>query len=146
MIKKLSELQKLSCEEAKKMVDYYANKMIEGDELSKNNVKLQFINLLNQPENYHHFSFGEIVLFFLFEADEFTPDEKELLLKYVCQHIEQVCNSKNEMVPTILLDFIVRHIPKEMRATYCLEKSKEITTRSIQRCLEIIINGYERQE
>jgi len=35
-----------------------------------------FIELLNDSKNYEYFSFGELVLFFLFESEEFSKEEK----------------------------------------------------------------------
>jgi len=139
MLKKLKIIKDLSCEEARSILDYFSNKMLNSNDIEKNDIKHLFIELLNDSKNYEYFSFGELVLFFLFESEEFSKEEKKLIMKYICNNIQQVCNSRNDMVPAILMDFIVRHIGQDIRNEYCNNINLNSSDGSIKKCLNIIL-------
>lgn len=143
MENKLKNIKILSCEKASEVVKYFSDKMIEyfDCDLKKSEIKSLFIETLNNPENYKHYAFGEVVLFFLYNADDFSQKEKITILKYICNNIESVCKSKNETVPTVLLDFVTRHIDQNSRKKYCKDKLKSTTDKTTKKCVEIILQG-----
>lgn len=139
------ELSMLSSEEARKFIDNTSNELLSADEILQKEIKNYFIDLLLENILYETFSFEEIVKIFMWESHLFNNDDKEKILKNITEKFKQFCESKNEMVSFILLDFISREISKTIRKRYAhiiKGKYKNLVIKDYKRCLDIIENGF----
>jgi len=112
------------------------------------NIKDYFIQLLDNPILYSHFSFDEIVYYFPEESELFDEEEKEKIIFYIYKHFENFCNAKNEMVPFILLDFIIRNMKQKIRKkyVYLIRQRKMCFTKKELRYIDILENGFPNFE
>lgn len=143
------ELSKLSSEEAREFIDDTSNDLLSADEKLQKKIKNYFIDLLLENVLYETFSFEEVVKIFMWESHLFDNEDKENILKHITEKFKQFCESKNEMVSFILLDFISREINKTIRKKYVhtiKEKYKNLDIKDYKRCLDIIENGFFDQD
>lgn len=141
---KKDKLCQLNSEEARNYVDECSNNLLGSSKEIKNKVKSYFISLLLEEDLYQNFAFEEIVQFFTNEFFLFTDEDKDKILNNIYTKFRIFCQSKNQMVTFILLDFIVKEINFNIKRKYLFLIKKQYTklNKKEKRCLNIIENGF----
>lgn len=109
----------IEAEEANGLVKEYIDKLFVANFDEQRKIIGLFIKLLSYPKLYDNFGFGEIVQFFLCDYNNYTQNEKELFIKYICKNLQYITKSKDENLPYFLHRFIEKHIDKNLVKKYC---------------------------
>lgn len=98
-----------SSKKAREIEAHLSDEMLGASLEKKNSIKAFFIQILETQQYYLYFPFGELIYFFIHNHDEFTQSEIQKISSIVLDNFVEICNSENDMIPFILIDFLSRY-------------------------------------
>jgi hypothetical protein len=128
--KKIISIREYTVKEGREYLNIFSHMLLGAEEKIKHEIVNLILYLINDKDNFSYFPFGELVYFFEYDFDEFNEVDKEKIIIIVTENFEDICDSENDMIPFILMDFIARYCKEEDAIAFIvniLNQSKKLS-------------------